>query len=118
MGWATHHISKLYHGEIIEFRPKGGSMSGLIENNDLVKVIPRGEYEPQKGDIVLCKVQQNEYLHKVTAIKPGMVQISNNRNYVNGWAPLKNVYGICIEVAGRVIKDLPTIDNNTTTKHA
>ena len=103
MGWATRHISTLKSGKSVEFRPKGASMSGIIENNDLVCVEPLNGYIPKKGDIVLCKVQGNEYLHKVTAVRENACQISNNRNYVNGWANLDSIYGICVSIEGRII---------------
>jgi hypothetical protein len=103
VGWAARHISALRRGEAVEFRPKGGSMAGLIENGQLVRVEPLGDHVPKKGDIVLCKVQGNEYLHKITAVRPGACQISNNRNYVNGWASLASIYGVCVAVEGRPI---------------
>lgn len=41
------------------------------------------------------------YTHKVSALRKGQVQISNNRGHVNGWTKLDNVYGIVTEVNGR-----------------
>ena len=104
MGWAARYISSLRRGEAVEFRPKGGSMTGIIDSSNLVRVEPLNAYIPQKGDVVLCKVQGNEYLHKVTAIKAGACQISNNRNYVNGWANIDNIYGICVSVEDKNIR--------------
>ena len=37
------------------------------------------------GDVVLCKVRGNEYLHVVKAIQGERFQIGNNRGVINGW---------------------------------
>lgn len=42
-------------------------------------------------DVVLCKVKGTVYLHLVTAVRKGQVQISNNHGRVNGWTAV--VYG-------------------------
>jgi phage repressor protein C with HTH and peptisase S24 domain len=97
MGWATKHIEKLQAGETIQIRPKGGSMTGKIESGDLCTVAPL-DREPEKGDIVLCRVGRAQYLHLVSAVKHGRFQISNNKGHVNGWVGLPNIYGICVAV--------------------
>ncbi len=45
------------------------------------------------GDVVLCKVGGRTMLHKVTALRGGQYQISNNSGYVNGWTMAKNIFG-------------------------
>ena len=40
MGWATHYIAKLKEGEIVQFRPKGNSMTGRVNSGDLCTVEP------------------------------------------------------------------------------
>lgn len=47
----------------------------------------------KKGDIVFCKVRGHYYLHKITAVKNGRYQISNNHGHVNGWVGIENVFG-------------------------
>jgi hypothetical protein len=50
------------------------------------------------GDIVLCKVAGNEYLHIVKAINGERFQIGNNRGFINGWIGPSSIYGKCIRV--------------------
>lgn len=96
MGWATRYIEDLQRGATVIFRPRGGSMTGLIESGDRVTVVPIGR-PIVKGDIVLCRVRGTDYLHLVTAVDGERYQISNNRGRVNGWT--RQVFGVvsCIE---------------------
>lgn len=94
MSWANQYIEKLAAGETVQFRPRGGSMSGKIESGQLVTVAPVKLEELEKGDIVLCKVNGKQYLHLVKAIRGAQVQIGNNKGLINGWT--STVYGICI----------------------
>ena len=97
MSWANFHIEKLSRGETVQFRPKGNSMTGKIENGQLCTVEPlKGPPEP--GDIVLCTVRGNQLVHLVTAIREGQFQISNNKNFVNGWITLKQIHGKLVRV--------------------
>ena len=93
MSWANNYIDKLKQGKIVQFRPRGNSMKGKIENGQLVTVIPIKQ-ELQVGDIVLCKVKGNHYLHLIKAIKNNRYQIGNNKGYINGWIGLNSIFGI------------------------
>jgi signal peptidase I len=101
MGWATRYIEELLDGRTVSFRPHGNSMTPLICSGDLVRVVPFDETDPdpQVGDVVLCKVRGNQYLHLVTAIKGDQYQISNNKGYINGWCSRRQVYGRVIKVS-------------------
>ena len=79
MGWASRHVEKLRAGETVSFRPHGHSMTGRIESGQLCTVVPINPAMLEVGDIVLCKVAGNEYLHIVKAIQDGRYQIGNNR---------------------------------------
>lgn len=96
MGWANKYIETLAKGETIKFRPKGNSMKGKIESGQLCTVEPIKE--PQVGDIVLCRVKGQQYLHLVTAEKGGRFQISNNKGHVNGWVSKDAIFGKCTKV--------------------
>jgi hypothetical protein len=66
MSWATSHIAQLKEGTTVKFRPKGNSMSGKISSGQLCTVEPIKDYSTLvKGDIVLCKVSGNQYLHLI-----------------------------------------------------
>ena len=97
MGWATKYIEALQQGKTISFRPKGSSMSPKIESGQLVTVAPLVT-DPWVGDIVLCRVRGNEYLHLVKAIdgSGGRFQIANNRGHVNGWVSRAAIFGRCV----------------------
>jgi hypothetical protein len=99
MGWATGYIAKLKAGETVAFRPRGQSMTGKIESGQLCTVEPLADVAVLKvGDIVLCKVGGNEYLHLVKAIQGQRFQIGNNRGFINGWIGPNAIYGRCIKV--------------------
>lgn len=99
MSWATAHIAKLQAGEAVSFRPRGNSMIPLIKSGELCTVEPLADRALKKGDIVLCKVRRAQFLHLVSALKPGQVQISNNHGHINGWTSLRNIYGVLTDVA-------------------
>jgi SOS-response transcriptional repressor LexA len=93
MGWATQHIEKLKNKETVSFRPRGNSMKGKIESGQLVTVKPVTETDLEKGDIVLCKVNGNEYIHLIKAIQGNRYQIGNNKGRINGWITYNSIYG-------------------------
>jgi hypothetical protein len=98
MGWAAHYIAALKEGKTVQFRPRGGSMAGRVESGQQVTVEPLGTTLPQKNDIVLCKVNGNEYLHLVKAVNGPRYQIGNNRGGINGWVTIAQIFGKCTKV--------------------
>ena len=74
-------------------------MSGKIESGQLCIVDPVDDPKTLKvGDIVLCKVNGNEYLHLIKAIQGPRFQIGNNRGRVDGWVGQSASYGKCVSV--------------------
>jgi hypothetical protein len=99
MGWATPYIAKLKLGETVSFRPRGNSMTGKIESEQLCTVEPIADFSTlEKGDIVLCKVNGSEYLHLIKAINGKRFQIGNNRGRINGWITENQIFGKCVRV--------------------
>jgi SOS-response transcriptional repressor LexA len=99
MGWAATYIEKLLDGEIVQFRPRGHSMTGKVNSGSLVTVEPlTKESVLRKGDIVLCKVKKSEYLHLIKSIFRDRFLIGNNRGGTNGWIERANIYGKCTKV--------------------
>jgi len=99
MGWATAYIAKLKTGETVSFRPHGQSMTGKIESGQLCTVAPVIDVAAlEVGDIVLCEVDGNEFLHLIKAIRGERFQIGNNRGFINGWVRSDAIYGRCIKV--------------------
>jgi hypothetical protein len=74
-------------------------MKGKIESGQLCTVEPLGADKPlEKGDIVLCKVNGNEYLHLIKAIQGQRFQIGNNRGRINGWVGQNAIFGKCTRI--------------------
>jgi hypothetical protein len=97
MGWATEYIARLQRGETVQFRPRGHSMRGKIESGQLCTVVPTTDVL-HVGDIVLCKVNGQQYLHLIKAVQGDRYQIGNNRGRVNGWVSRNCIYGKCVRV--------------------
>lgn len=102
MGWADKYIEALQGGKTVKFRPRGSSMSGKIESGQLVTVEPLTDSSTLKvGDIVLCKVKGNQYLHMIMKIKGKNEEFEiggYNRNFTNGWIGANQIYGKCVKV--------------------
>jgi len=96
MGWASFHILALEEGKTVSFRPHGNSMVPRVKSGQLCTVEPATVETIETGDVALCKVNGNVYLHLVSAKRDGQAQISNNSGHVNGWT--KTVYGKLIKV--------------------
>jgi hypothetical protein len=98
MGWATQYIAALQEGKTVQFRPRGNSMEGKISSGQLCTVEPVDTATLEVGDIVLCKVNGQQYLHLVKAIQGSRFQIGNNRGRINGWVSANGIYGKCVRV--------------------
>ena len=99
MGWATSYIAKLKNGETVSFRPRGDSMKGKIESGQLCTIEPITDFSDlRKDDIVLCKVNGNQYLHLIKAIQGSRFQIGNNRGKINGWVGTNSIFGKCVKI--------------------
>jgi hypothetical protein len=83
MGWANHAIAELKAGRTVQIRPRGHSMTGRINDGQLVTLAPRPA-PLNIGDAVLVSVGGQVYLHLIKAIQGDRVQIGNNRGGING----------------------------------
>ena len=72
-------------------------MKGKVESGQLVTVVPV-DRALEIGDIVLCRVGGNEYLHLVKAIDGDRHQIGNNRGGINGWVGKAAIFGRCVRI--------------------
>lgn len=98
MGWASRYIEHLLKGETVSFRPRGNSMVGKINSGQLCTLAPFGDQQLKVGDIVLCTVNGNQYLHLIIALKRGQYQIGNNRGGINGWITSAKIYGVLTHI--------------------
>ena len=96
--WATHARALLRNGERAVIRPTGNSMTPLVESGSKVTLEPIESVDQLAvGDIVLCRVEGQTYLHLVkTKSEDGRVLIGNNKGWNNGWT--SSVYGRAIRV--------------------
>ena len=75
------------------------SMIPILKSGQPVRVIPVGNIELKKNDIVFCKVNGHFCLHKIIAIKNNnQFQISNNHENINGWVTKRSIYGKVVEI--------------------
>ena len=93
MSWATPHVTKLAKGQSVTFRPRGYSMAPLIVSGQEVTVEPVGSHKVQSGDVVLCRVRGQHYLHLVKAVQGDRYLIGNNRGRLNGWINRRAIFG-------------------------
>lgn len=98
MGWADGHIARLAQGETVQFRPRGHSMTGRVNDGQLCTVEPIGESVVAVGAIVLRRVKGAQYLHLVKAVQGDRFQIGNNRGGINGWITRRQIFGRLIKV--------------------
>lgn len=74
-------------------------MRGKISLGDLCTVEPvRDAASLEVGAIVLCTVKGKQFLHLVTAVRKGQLQIGNNQGHINGWVSPRAIYGRCVRV--------------------
>ncbi len=73
-------------------------MTGKISRGQLCTLAPLGEHEIAVGDIVLCRVKGNQYLHLVKAIQGQRFQIGNNRGGINGWITRRQIFGRLVAI--------------------
>ena len=74
-------------------------MAGKVDSGQLCTVEPIQDPATLRvGDIVLCKVNGQQYLHLIKAIQGERVQIGNNRGRINGWITSRGIYGRCVRV--------------------
>jgi hypothetical protein len=73
-------------------------MTPLIKSGQLCTIQPIDAASLQPGDIVLCRVRGQEYLHLIKAIQGGRFQIGNNRGRINGWVTASGIFGKCVAV--------------------
>lgn len=100
-----NHISaeQLQQGKVGKITGIGNSMTPILKSKQAVIVTPiTDKIILEKGDIVLCKVKGNHYLHKIHSIrKVGdnyQYLIGNNHGHMNGWVNKDKIYGKVIYI--------------------
>ncbi|MGI8922617.1 MAG: S24 family peptidase [Fimbriimonadales bacterium] len=101
MGWADFAKEALAKGQTAVVKPRGHSMTGKVNDGDIVTVSPVDTSTLLVDDIVLVRVKGRDFLHLIKAIDGERVLIGNNRGGVNGWVGKGCVYGKAIAIENR-----------------
>ncbi len=98
--WKEIAIHTLKRGESVQVRPRGNSMTGLINDGDLVTLSPCDACGLNAGDIVLARVEGRRFrhvvLHKVVAIEQDRFLIGSN-NRLDGWVQAEAILGRVVQ---------------------
>ena len=98
MSWANFAKTALREGKAVQIRPRGHSMTGKVNDGDLVSMSPVDAATLKVGDIVLVRCKGHDYLHLVKAIDGARFQIGNNKGGITGWVSANAIYGIATKV--------------------
>jgi hypothetical protein len=74
-------------------------MTGRVNDGQLCTVEPLTDSVVLAvGDVVLCRVKGQQYLHLIKALQGDRIQIGNNRGGINGWISRRGVFGRLVAV--------------------
>lgn len=93
-----HAKAALAEGKTVQIRPRGHSMTGKVNDGDLVTLEPSDSANLKVGDIVLVRCKGYDYLHLIKAIDGTRYQIGNNKGRINGWVSANAIFGIATKV--------------------
>lgn len=84
-------------------RCNGGSMKPIIYPKEAIHLVKVDPSLLRVGDAVFVRIRGSLQVHKLSAIDKNHYQISNAKNFVNGWVGANCIYGLCVQVEDRVI---------------
>lgn len=93
VSWVSDAVTALSAGREVHVRPRGGSMRGRIEDNQLVTIAPVDVRDVVTGDVVLVRWKASFLLHLVKEARAEDLLIGNNLGRINGWAKRRDVLG-------------------------
>ena len=95
--WAATVRDALAQGKVVQVQARGHSMSGRIEDGDLVTLAPCDPSDLTVGDIVLVTVEGRQHslivLHRIHEIGDGFFLIGNNQGRLDGWVSAAKIHG-------------------------
>ncbi|MEP7292208.1 MAG: hypothetical protein ABI835_10510 [Chloroflexota bacterium] len=107
LSWADEAIETLQRGAYTRIQAHGQSMTGKVNDGDMVTL---ERCDPRKlviGDIVLVKVKGSVSLNLIKAINKDRFQIGNNIGGVKGWVSADAIYGKATRVKAPPIPQPP-----------
>ncbi len=97
MKWANRAVEQLKQGKRVQVRPRGDSMSGRIEDGQLVTLQPVLPGELNVQDIVLVRVpgkrRELVVLHQILELDGGRALIGAQNGRVDGWIEPSAIFG-------------------------
>lgn len=93
-GWATEAHEALAQGRSVQVCPRGHSMTGRVNDGDLVTLEPCRAEDLAVGDVVLARVRGwLLVLHQVLDREPGRFLIGTTAERADGWVSADEVFG-------------------------
>ena len=100
----AYNLLKSGNNNTVTAVAKGNSMSKYIKNGSRVgiKKYNKNKHKLNIGNIVLCKIKGNIYLHLIGAIRTNKksrkrYRIESQSGHVNGWIGDDNIAGILVK---------------------
>ncbi len=101
--WAQTARDELYAGQTVQIRPRGHSMTGRINDGDLVTLAPCSPDNLAAGDIVLARVQGRRFSHLVLHLiheRDGeRFLVGSVTGREDGWIGAADIYGKVTEIS-------------------
>jgi len=102
MKWAEDAIEQLSKGEVVQVRPRGCSMSGRIEDGQLVTLEPVALNTLNVCDIVLVRVEGKKrevvVLHQILELDGARLLIGAHNGRIDGWVEAGEIFGRAVRI--------------------
>ena len=96
MDWKQVAVDALGQGQSVQVRPRGHSMTGQINDGDLVTLAPCRACELVAGDVVLARIEGRRchhiVLHRIVAAEQDRFLIGSNSR-LDGWVEVGAIVG-------------------------
>ncbi len=102
MNWQEEAMAALQKGLPVQIRPRGHSMTGRINDGNLVTLEPCAAEALTAGTIVLVRIQGKRFshivLHSILSVEGDRFLIGSHQGRVDGWVDRGDIYGIATKV--------------------
>lgn len=102
LSWQEEALTALQKDLPIQVRPRGHSMTGRINDGDMVTLEPCAAEALMSGTIVLVRIQGKRFshivLHSILSLEGGRFLIGSHQGRVDGWVDRGDIYGIATKV--------------------
>ncbi len=95
-------MAALQKGLPVQVRPRGHSMTGRVNDGDLVTLEPCAAEALTVGPVVLVRIQGKRFshivLHSILTVKGDRFLIGSYQGRIDGWVDRGDIYGIAMEI--------------------